>query len=229
MSNPTVLSLQLATAISNGIALAQQPSGAGALTLNGSLVSGGVATMDVGRRVSIASTGSDSAVVFTLAGTDNFGNKIGETITGVTSGTPVQSLGNYKTVTSVSTSAATAGNITVGTNTTGSTQWTSLDFLKRHVPFCVGGGITGPSGTTYTLEQCYSDPNGVAGDSLVGAQQSSMSAGGLVPPHVYTYAGIAAATGDSQFGYTTPVFAIRLTINSGTGLVTLEAIQSGNE
>jgi hypothetical protein len=229
MANPTVLSLQLAAAVSNGICLAQQPLAAGALTLNGSLVTGGVATMDVGRRVSIASTGSDAAVVFTIKGTDNTPNQniVSETITGVVSGTPVASLGNYKTITSVTSSAATAGNITVGTNSVGSTVWGVLDFMRRNVNFSVGGGITGPAGTTYTLELCYSDPNSLAGQGIVGAEQWSMSPAGLVPPHVYTYAGITGASGDNQFSFGSPIFGLRLTINSGTGLVTLEAIQAG--
>jgi hypothetical protein len=227
MANPKAISLQLAAAVSNGIALAQQPLAAGALTLNGALVSGGVATMDVGRRISIASTGSDASVVFTITGTDNTANQniISETITGVVSGTPVASLGNYKTITRVTSSAGTAGNITVGTNTVGSTVWLVFDFLRN--PFNVGGGITGAAATTYTLEVTYDDPNSVAGQQQVGAEQWSMFPGGLVPAHVYTYAGISAASGDSQFALTTPIFAARLTINSGTGLVTLEAIQAG--
>lgn len=229
MSNPTRIDLQLVAAVSNGIALSQQPSTAGALTLNGSLVSGGIATMDVGRRVIVASSGSDASVKFTITGTDNTvnGNALTETVTGVTSANTVATLGNFKTVTKVTSSAGTAGNITVGTNGVGSSPWYTMDWLRRHGGFYVGGGITGPSGTTYTLEQCYSDPNGIAGDNLVGAEQWSMFPAGLVPPHVYTYSGISGASGDNQFSYSTPVFAIRLTVNSGTGLVTLEMVQAG--
>lgn len=227
MANPLVLSLQLVAAVSNGIAQSQAVAGAGPLTLNGSLVTSGVAIMDVARRVLVASAGADSAVSFKVNGTDWFGNVIAETVTGVSSTNSVYTLASFKTVTSVVASAATAGNITVGTNTVGSTPWAVLDWLRLHGSFSIGGGITGPAGTTYTLEQCYSDPNSIAGQNVSGSEQWSMSPLGLIPPHVYTNSGVSAANGDSQFNYQTPVFAIRLTINSGTGLVTLEAIQAG--
>jgi hypothetical protein len=227
MANPTVISLQLVAGVSNGIAQSQAATAATPLTLNGSLVSGGVATMDVARRVIIASNADDHTVVFTLSGTDVSGNKISETITGVTSTNTVQSRLNYLTITGIVPSATTVGNITVGTNSVGSSPWYTMDWLRRHGDFGVGGGITGPSGTTYTLEHCYSDPNSIVGQGIVGAEQWSMDPLGLIPPHVYTYASINGASGDNQFTYSNPVFAIRLTVNSGTGLVTLEMIQAG--
>lgn len=225
MSNPSTVSLSLVAAVSNGIAQSQQPLAAGNLTLNGSLVVNGVALMDVARRVVIASTGADSGKVFTLFGRDRNGNYQSETITGVVSGTTQYSLGDYLMIIAITVSAATAGNITVGTNGVGSTVWVVDNFLQ--VGWALGGGITGPAGTTYTLEHTYTDPNSIAGQGQIGAQQFSMSPGGAVPPHVYVYNGIVAASGDNQFMYSWPIFAHRLTINSGTGLVTMDSLRSG--
>lgn len=225
MSNPSSVTIQLGAAVATGIATAQAVAGAGALTINGSLASGGVATMDVARRIIIASTGADSAVIFTVTGTNRSGAAQSETITGVATPTPVQSVNDYKTVTSIVSSGATAGNISAGTNGVGSSVWVVDNFLV--FSWALAGGITGPGGTTYTLEHCYTDPN-VQGPPIVPAQWS-MSAGGAFPPHVYTYSGISAASGDNQFTYTTtgPIFAHRVTINSGTGAVTMDSIQAG--
>ena len=49
----------------NGIAQSQTTAGAADLTLNGALVSGGVATFDSPRQVIITSAGNDTGVTFT--------------------------------------------------------------------------------------------------------------------------------------------------------------------
>lgn len=226
MSNPSTVSIALVAAISNGIAQSQAPTAAGTLTLNGSLVSNGIAVMDTARRILISSTGADSAVVFTLFGRDRFGNFQSEQIKGVANGASQYSLGDYLVIISITNSAATAGNITVGTNGVGSSVWVVDDFLSKS--WGLSGGITGPTGTTYTLEHTYNDPNSFVGQSIPGAQQYSMTPGGAVPPHVYTYNGIVVASGDNQFVYSSwLIFAHRITINSGTGLVTMDSIHSG--
>ena len=50
----------------NGIAQSQTTAGAADLTLNGALVSGGVATFDSPRQVIITSGGNDTGVTFTI-------------------------------------------------------------------------------------------------------------------------------------------------------------------
>src|SRR6266704_2284283 len=56
----------LAAASANNIALSQTPASAGALTLNGSLVTAGVAILDSPRRILI--TTADTTHTFTLIG-----------------------------------------------------------------------------------------------------------------------------------------------------------------
>ena len=222
MSNPSALTLQLVAAVSNGVCLAQTPGAAGALTLNGSLVTSGVATTDVARRIAIASTGADSAVVFTLKGTDRNGNAQSETITGVTSTNTVYSVRDYATVTGVSSSAGTAGAITVGTNGVASSVWVVDDFLAR--AWFLAGCVIAPSGTTYNVEHTYDDPNNQT-VPLYGGQQWGMEPASANPPNVFIK--LNNQSGNQEFNYANqPIFAHRLTILSGTGLVTLQTIQA---
>ena len=153
MSNPSVVSLQLVAAVANGIAQAQQPAAAGALTLNGSLVTAGIATMDVARRVLIASTGNDANIVFTVNGTNQSGAPISSQVTGVTSANSQYTALDFATVTSVTASAGTAGNITVGTNGVASTPWVLDNFLAPTWALAVAVSLPAGNGTaTYTVE-----------------------------------------------------------------------------
>lgn len=227
MSNPSTVSLQLAAAVANGICQSQAVAAAGNLTLNGSLVTSGVATLDkVARRVLIASAGADSAVVFTITGTDRNGNVQSETITGVTSTASQYSVRDYLTVTSIASSAATVGNITVGTNGYGSTVWVVDNFLAHF--WALAGVIIGASSTTYTLEETYDDPNAQPGGSLVGAEQWSMYPGSNVPAVAIANPLLIGVSGTNRYDYPNhPIMAHRLTITSGTGLVTMQSIQAG--
>ncbi len=225
MSNPSTLTLQLAAAVSNGIALSQTPGGAGNLTLNGSLVTGGVATMDVARRVLISTAGADAGRTFTITGTDRGGNVQVEAITGIATGTSAFTQRDFKTVTKIAVDAATAGAITAGTNGVGSSDWVVDDFLCR--VWALSGGIQGGA-TTYTLEVTYDDPNKTGTSLVVSPQQWSMNPASHVPPLVWPYPTITSVTGNNQFDFPDhPIFAHRLTINSGTGLVVMQSIQAG--
>ena len=96
----------------NGICEAQSGA-AGALTLDGALVSGGVATLDVPRNIVIDSGGVDTAVL-TITGTDAYGNTIVENIT-LNGTTAVAGKKAFKTVTSVVSSATISNGAFVGT------------------------------------------------------------------------------------------------------------------
>lgn len=227
MSNPSVLTLQLATATSNGISLSQTPAAGGALTITGSLASGGVATMDVARRVQVTSTGSDAVRVFTITGTNRSGVPQTSTVTGVVSGTPVNTALDFLTVTGVSVDAAAAGAITVGTSGTGSSPWVQDNFLIASWNLAVGVSIV--SGVvTYTVEHTYDDPNDVGTSLTVMPEQFSMEAASYIPPLAWPDAILTAKTvnGETTFA-NQPIMAHRLTITSGTGLAVMQSIQSG--
>jgi hypothetical protein len=96
------------------IAAAQAVAGAANLTINGSLATAGVATLDVPRNVIvISSSGTDSTQTATVYGTDTYAIPVVETIT-LTGTTSAKGLKAFKTVTRVAMSASTSGNISAG-------------------------------------------------------------------------------------------------------------------
>jgi hypothetical protein len=223
-NNPGTVSYQLAAAVSNGIAQAQTPAAAGPLTLNGSLVTAGVATMDTARRVLVNSTGNDANVIFTVVGTDRNGNVQSSPVTGLNVGNGFTAL-DFLTVTAVNSSAATVGVITVGTNGFGSTSWQVDDFLARDWALSVW--LTGPAGTTYTLETTIDDPNAQAGSGISDQEQFSMHPGCFVPPKAWPDPIIDGVSGDNRANYPgNPIFAHRFTITGGTGKVFMQSIQA---
>jgi len=228
MSNPNYVPYQLVAASSNGVALSQAVAGAGLLTLNGGLVTGGVATLDSGgasRRVLVASSGSDAAVVFTITGTSRSGVVQSSTVTGVTSTSSQYTALDFLTVTSVRSSGATAGNITVGTNGVGSSEWQMADFLAR--VWMLNGACAGPSGTTYSIEHTYDDPNALVNSGVVGMEQFAVGAGSSVPPVVFPNSTANNVSGNTEWSYANQlIFAWRLTILSGTGQVMAKALQA---
>lgn len=97
----------------NGVCEAQSDTGAHTLTLDGALVTGGVAVMDVPRNLVADSGGADSAVL-TITGTDVDGNTLVENIT-LNGTTAVPGKKAFKTVTSVTSSATIANGAFLGT------------------------------------------------------------------------------------------------------------------
>lgn len=87
---------------------------AGNIPLNGALVSGGVAVLDVPRGIVVDSGGADTSVI-TITGTDEFGNAMKENIT-VNGTTAVLGKKAFKTVTSISGSVDAANGIFIGTS-----------------------------------------------------------------------------------------------------------------
>ena len=98
----------------DGVCQSQTPAAGGeqALTINGALSSGGVATFVAARLITIASASDDSARTFTVTGTDVNGNVQTETIAGPA--TTVTGTLYFRTVTEVLVDDDTAGAITVG-------------------------------------------------------------------------------------------------------------------
>jgi len=122
---------------------------------SGTIYSSQVATLDNPRRLQILSTATETGRVFTVVGTDWGGNVVSETISGVTT-SAVSSKYSYKTVTSVSISTASAGNISIGTNATADSAPIQLDVWADSSTFCQ----IDPTGTITTTIQCSGDdPN----------------------------------------------------------------------
>ena len=71
--------------------------------------------LDQARQIAFTSTGNNSTSTFTITGTDVCGATQSESLVGG-SGSTVVTTKNYKTVTSITSSAASAAGLTVGTN-----------------------------------------------------------------------------------------------------------------
>lgn len=190
----------------NNIGLSQTPGGAGNLTLNGSTVTAGVATLDVARRVVITSAANDSARTFTITGTDRYGAAMTEALAGANAGAAT-TLRDFLTVSQISVDAATAGAVTVGTSGKVSSQWLPVDrILSQNLsPSVVMSGTA-----NYTVEHTYDDPYSFG----VGV----LPPGGLVPlylnpfPNSVLVAQTSSKDGGAYLG--NPVTAVRLTLNT---------------
>ena len=102
------------TGTTTTIAAAQAVSGAGNLTINGSLATAGVATFDVPRNVIlVSSSGTDSTQIATVTGKDVYSVPVVETIT-LTGTTSAQGLKAFKTVSQIAMNASTSGNVSAG-------------------------------------------------------------------------------------------------------------------
>ncbi len=206
--------LNFAASASNKIALVQAVASAGALSLNGSAVTAGVATLDAPRRVLISSTGNDASATFTVTGTDRYGNVLSDSIPG-TSGSSGYTNYDFKTVTAISINAAAASNVLAGTNGIGSTPWCSLN---RYVtPGNTSMGIAVTSGAvTATAEGTYDDPN------LLVPSNSA------VPPNVFPIVSLQGVSGPIIDGSVDqPYNYVRWTATSGTGTASVYVLQAG--
>lgn len=93
-------------AIATGAVCAVQSASAGGdLVINGTLASGGVATLDVPRAVTITTSGDDSGANITITGTDAYGVSLVWTTTGPNAGVTTSPKA-FKTVTQVSVDTA---------------------------------------------------------------------------------------------------------------------------
>lgn len=205
----------LAAASANNIALSQTVTGAAAVTLNGSLATGGVATLDKPRRVLITNAGNDTGITFTVVGTGFTGNSISETVTG-TSGSAVATTLDFATVTSITTSGSTsASGITVGTNGVAGSSWIRLDDWAPatwSIQIDVSGTVN------YTVQTTLDDPNDPTNPVAIGSVTwLSSSDANLVGASAAKY---GTFTGAPRY--------VRVLLNSGTGTATATLLQSSN-
>ena len=96
----------------NSVAADQLLNASGAITINGDLASGGVATLTVPAYLTVYSAAS-AAVTFAVTGTRPGGGTQTESIAVTASGTVTGSL-SFATVTAITASAPTSATISVG-------------------------------------------------------------------------------------------------------------------
>jgi len=212
---------QLTAASANNIALSQTPVSGTPLTLNGSTVTGGVATLDSQRRVRLTAGSEAAQRTLVLTGTNDQGTTISETITvpATTAGT-YDSYFDYLTVTSaLPLGGGWTAAITLGTNGVGSSQ----PQIPAHYQaiFNIGFDVT-VTGTANCSIECTRD----IPYALPNIYTSGMT---FVPPQVnwFVWTTLSAITSDTFSDVDSPVNAWRLTVNSGTGLCVARAIPIG--
>ena len=196
----------LASASADNIALSQTTAGAADLTLNGSLVSGGVATLDKPRHVLITNVGNDSGITFTVYGTWFNGQTISETVQG-TNGSTVATTLDFATVTRVAASGATSvSGVTVGTNGAAGSSWVRLDSWAD-AQTAIQCNATGT--VNYTVQVTMDDPNSFINPVAIGSVTWLNTND--------TDAVTAIGSIFTNFDWT-PTFA-RILLNSGSGSV----------
>lgn len=206
----------LAAASANAICLSQTPAAAGAWTLNGALVVAGVAVLDTPRRVRITTGGSESGKTAIITGTSFNNQPASETVNLPASATTVDSVLDYKTVTSIVGSATISNALTVGTNGVAGSAWMRFDSWAS-------GSVaiqTGVSGTVnYSVQQTQDDPNSPT-NSVAAASVAWFDS---------TDSAVVAATASKQSSYTIAPTYARVLLNSQTnpGYVTGTFIQVG--
>lgn len=213
MPRPISFSLTMAAADADAVCLSQTPAGAGNLTINGVLASGGVATLDVPRHVSITSAGNDSGRTFTVTGTNRYGATITEAITGPNT-TTVKGVKNFKTVTQVAVDAATAGAITVGTANELESKWIPYNYKAKVVGITGNFTLSTGGALTYTIQH-----------TLTNVQSSGFLESDA---NAFNDATLASKTASANGSMTAPVRASRVKITGYTsGTLTCELMQQG--
>lgn len=201
----------LAAASANAICLSQTPV-AGPFTLNGALVTGGVAVLDKPRRVLFTCAANETGKTFTIVGTNWAGTVISEVVAGPVA--TVSSVLDYATITSIRISSNAAGAIQVGTSGVAGSKWIRLDewaLPQTSIQVDVTGTVN------YTVQQTLDDPNSpfapVAPADVTWINHADVNVVN------------ANSSQQSNYGYV-PIFA-RVLLNSGTGSVTATFVQSG--
>ena len=186
-SNPVKLTIQATD--TDGIAQSQNPAGAGDLTLNGVLVSGGVATLSAAHILTLACTSNETGETWTVYGTDADGNSISEAVAGVNN-TSTNTTKYFKTVTQITVTAAATG-MTVGHTSTNGCVSQSIKLSPPRHGKKVSWQVNIPTGGTATYT----------------VQHTLMQTPGAVWNSNASYTGLTA---NSDGYYLAPVRSIRL-------------------
>jgi len=141
----------------NGAFVDQTRATAGSLTLNGALVTDGVAVFAQAQKLSIEGTGNNSGITFTITGTDADGTVVSEVLTGANNGTATSVL-YYKTVTSVVASAAITGNVEGGPLSTNGAVSRSLRVNGQQEDFKIGLFVLIDGTLTCSAQYAYEQP-----------------------------------------------------------------------
>lgn len=174
----------------------------------GQSVSTAAVVLSPPQSVIIASAGNDSGINWTVKGFDYGGSPLTEVIAGGNVGNAT-TVNQFAVVTSISASGATASTVTAGTGTVIYSPWLILGAQRNNFTTNLRAFLV--SGTSNFDVQATSDVNlmnntGGFADDIITLQAAQTAS--ITTPLVETYIGV------------------RLKLNSGTGTVSLRALES---
>ncbi len=199
---------QLDAADPNAICLDQASVAGVALTLNGVLVTAGVAQLDAQRRVELESAANLSAIDYTIVGTDEQNRPITEIVTGPNA-TTVATLLDFFTVTSITPDGADVALIEIGTNGVGGSIVIPVD--KDVTPTSIGMGLIITGTVNVTVQHTFDDVWGDASTIL----------------NWFDHPTLAAETANADGNLAFPPQGVRLLTNSGIGTCEFDLVQAG--
>jgi hypothetical protein len=210
---PKTFSKSLTAPSANCIALAQSVAAGANAILNGASAVAGAFTLDTPRRIAIVSSGNDAANTAVISGGRGRGQGLNEVLALTNGGTAVSAL-DYLSGGTVAFPQGTAGNVTIGTDTIGSTDWTVPNY--NITPFSLDVQVQLSGAVTYSFEttntpKFWDPPQGK----------------GAVTPQPVVNEFTQGATAGLGITLSTPVTGYRLTITAGTGTLTAQALQAG--
>jgi hypothetical protein len=216
----------LASASATNIATSQ--TAVGTVTLNGSLVSGGIAVLDKPRHAIVTSGGDDTLLTFTATGTDFSGYPMVASVVGTNTSTADFGV-SFATISAIAvtvTSSGAAGTshsgLTVGTNIIADSVPINLDefgFPAVALQVIASGTVN------YTVNQTLDDFTNTNWLGGAGGISTSFSKATWINS---ADSAVVAATGSQQSNYAFAPKWMRVTLNSGTGSVVLSAIQAAS-
>jgi hypothetical protein len=205
MALPNVVQYSLAAANNTNIVSAQ-----GVMAV-GSTFTLATTILDVQRRLTFTMAGNESANTFKIIGLNQAGNTISEVLAGVNTGSTSSNL-DYKTLISIQAIGSTAATLSIGTNSTGSCLWQIMNY--QITPVNIECSVVAQTGSAnFSVQYTYDDPNNLPLN--VGY------------PQPFTLAAINGTTTSIDGSINDPVAAVRLLINSGTGIMRATFIQAG--
>lgn len=162
------------------------------------------------RTITLTSTDNLSGVNFTITGTDQFGNAIGEVLAGPNNNTVTSNVLNpYHTITNISSNGAYT-NFSIGSGSTGTFQWFKLDNNNINFQMLYSAQVVGTINYSVVVTNSQLEYYTAAGPSFiynVNNNPVSFSAG----------VNLANATTSQSVSILFPLEAIQTIINSSTG------------
>ena len=205
MALPNVVQYSLAASNNTNVV------NAGSTVAVGTFFTLATTTFDVQRRLTFTMAGNESANTFKIIGLNQAGNTISEVLAGVNTGSTNTNL-DYKTLISIQAIGSTAATLSIGTNSTGSCLWQIMNY--NITPTNIECSVVQQTGSAnVSVQYTYDDPNNLPPN--------------VTFPQPFTLSAINGTTTSIDASINDPVVAVRLLVNSGTGVVRGTFIQAG--